>query len=147
MPLSKESRNLGQKAAALSATTFALKSLGVGMDQADAPPLFSVVGAENAAAVAGIASILVTAYFLLRVGDEHLATSFKFLVKKGAPVSREIIEDGEDLDSNIFLQTTVKGLIAFADFWLPLGLSFAVAVLLFDDICNLALVWYQHLLN
>lgn len=147
MPLSKESRNLGQKAAALSATTVALKSLGVGMDQADAPPLFSVVGAENAAAVAGIASILVTVYFLLRVGDEHLATSFKFLVKKGAPVSREIIEDGEDLDSNIFLQTTVKGVIAFADFWLPLGLAFAVAVLLFGDICNLALAWYQHLLN
>lgn len=147
MPLSKESRNLGQKAAALSATTFALKSLGVGMDQADAPALFSVVGAENAAAVAGIASLLVTAYFLLRVWDEHLATSFRFLVKKGAPASREIIEDADELDTNIFLQTTVKGLIAFADFWLPLGLAFAVAALLFGDICNLALGWHQHLIN
>lgn len=147
MPLSKESRNLGQKAAAISATAFALKSLGVGVDKANAPAFMEIIGAENAAAVAGITSVLVTIYFLLRVWDEHLAISYEMLVKRRQPGSREDVEDGEKLEANVTLQPMIKSVIAFADFWLPLGLGVSVAALLSRDILNLATDWHQHLIN
>lgn len=147
MPLSKESRNLGQKAAAISATAFALKSLGLGLEQAAAPRFIGIIGAENAAAVAGLASILVTLYFLLRVWDEHLALSYEIMVKTTGSSSNELAEGGEDLESNVHWQARVKAVIGFVDFWLPLGLGMAVSVLLWPDIFSLTLDWNQHLFN
>lgn len=147
MPLSKESRNLGQKAAAISLTAFAIKSLGIGAEQANAPAFFQLVGAENAAAVAGVASLAVTAYFLMRVWDERLAASYRRLVNTGTTVVQEIPGDGTDLDTNLLLQGAVKNTIGFADFWLPLGLAVIVAVLMAGDMANLAKDWSQHLLN
>lgn len=147
MPLSKESRNLGQKAAAISATAFALKSLGLGLENAGAPKFIGAVGAENAAAVAGLASILVTIYFLLRVWDERLALSYVMLVANKGAGTPEIIEDGDELEKNVANQQWVKGAIGFADFWVPLGLGITVAVLLLPDIISLFQGWYQHLIN
>lgn len=134
MPISKESRTLGQYAAGLSTASLLLSTFHL-EEHADGVLTFLLLtGTNNAAVLTGGVSILVTFYFLLRVWDEDLASrADSLLAEHEARLHQpsEIEPDlGARLERNLWLQQMVKGLIGLIDFWAPIALAIAVGLIL-----------------
>jgi hypothetical protein len=136
MPISKELRTLGQSAAALSAASLALASFHSENGAKDAIPFLILMGANNAAVVAGFAGVLATLYFLVRAWDEALATAVDQAMSDHDATGQQsqIVPSGlgDRVAWNLRMQAIVKGVISAIDFWLPVVLAGIVTLVLWS---------------
>ena len=130
-------RALGQRAAALSGAAILLKTLDISATPPTSIGWWALAGAEHAAVLTAAASLVVTAYFLLRVWEERLASYLDHQIAQvtGAATPAHSLPDelGADLERNIQCQAFAKSAIAMFDVLAPLAMAGAVIWVFWTD--------------
>ncbi|MDO1560100.1 hypothetical protein Q0812_11750 [Brevundimonas sp. 2R-24] len=134
---------MGQRAAALSGAAILLKTLERAADTPNLTGWWALAGAEHAAVLTAAASLVVTAYFVLRVWEDRLASQLDHQVAQvtGAGSQAQSLPDelGANLEGNARLQAAVKSAIALFDIWVPLVMAGAVVFMFATDFREIGL--------
>jgi hypothetical protein len=128
----------GQHASGLSAAALILASFHREETADEAVVWLLLTGTNNAAVLTGLAGILVTVYFAIRVWDEDLAANAGQLLDQhdvqARPADRLPEHVGAKLARNMTLQAGIKHTIALIDFWMPIGLAVTVGAIMWQRI-------------
>jgi hypothetical protein len=138
VPISKEARTLGQHAGGLSAAALILSSFHQERPVDGVAAWILLTGTNNAAVLTGLAGMLVTLYFVIRVWDEDLAAKADQLLDQhdvqSRPADHLPEHVGAKLAHNMTLQVGIKHTIALIDFWMPIGLAVTVGAVMWQRI-------------